>query len=59
MARNRRQTPLASGRSRERKFGLAEDLCDRGFAREFLVAAADDGVPVQLALKKVILSVIM
>ena len=34
--------------------GLAEDLRDRQFAREFLLAAIDQGVPLQVALAKVI-----
>lgn len=41
-------------RSRDWNKGLAEDLRDPAFAREFLLAAIDDGVPVQLALGKVI-----
>jgi len=34
--------------------GLADDLRDPAFAREFLVASLDDGVPLQAALAKVI-----
>ena len=34
--------------------GLAEDLRDRQFAREFLLAAIDEGVPLQVALSKVV-----
>lgn len=34
--------------------GLAEDLQNPAFAREFLAAAVEDGVPLQLALGKVI-----
>jgi DNA-binding phage protein len=34
--------------------GLAEDLRDREFAREFLLGAIDEGVPLQVALAKVI-----
>src|SRR3989337_2503121 len=34
--------------------GLAEDLRDREFAREFLLGAIDEGVPLQGALAKVI-----
>lgn len=33
--------------------GLAEDLRDREFAREFLLGAIDEGVPIQIALAKV------
>jgi DNA-binding phage protein len=33
---------------------LAQDLQDREFAREFLMAAIDEGVPIQVALAKVI-----
>jgi|SRR5689334_10479259 DNA-binding phage protein len=41
-------------RSEDWNIGLAQDLRDPGFAREFLLAAADEGVPVQIALGKVI-----
>jgi DNA-binding phage protein len=41
-------------RSRDWNVGLAEDLRDREFAREFLLAAIDDGVPLQVALAKVV-----
>ena len=41
-------------RSRDWNAGLAEDLRDPAFAREFLLAASEDGVPVQRALAKVI-----
>lgn len=41
-------------RSRDWNRGLAEDLKDPTFAREFLLAAIDDGVPLRLALGKVI-----
>ena len=34
--------------------GLAKDLRDPAFAREFLLAAIDEGVDLQLALGKVI-----
>ena len=34
--------------------GLARDLQDPAFAREFLLAAVEDGVPVQEAVGKVI-----
>ena len=41
-------------RSRDWNVGLAHDLRDREFAREFLLAAMDEGVPIQIALGKVI-----
>jgi DNA-binding phage protein len=41
-------------RSRDWNDGLAEDLQDPKFAREFLAAAVDDGVPLKVALAKVI-----
>ena len=41
-------------RSSDWNVGLAEDLKDREFAREFLLAAIDEGVPIQVALGKVI-----
>lgn len=41
-------------RSRDWNEGLARDLQDRSFAREFLLAAVDEGVPIQQALAKVI-----
>jgi DNA-binding phage protein len=41
-------------RSRDWNKGLAEDLRDPAFAREFLLAASEDGVSVQRALAKVI-----
>ena len=41
-------------RSRDWNEGLAQDLQDEEFAREFLLAAVDEGVPVQTALGKVI-----
>ena len=41
-------------RSRDWNRGLAKDLRDSNFAREFLLAAIDEGVSVQLALGKVI-----
>ena len=41
-------------RSRDWNEGLAEDLKDPEFARGFLTAAVEDGVPLQLALGKVI-----
>ena len=41
-------------RSKDWNEGLAEDLRDPEFAREFLTAAVEDGVPLQTALGKVI-----
>jgi len=41
-------------RSRGWNAGLAQDLQDRDFAREFLMSAIDEGVPIQVALAKVI-----
>jgi DNA-binding phage protein len=41
-------------RSRDWNEGLAEDLQDPTFAREFLAAAVEDGVPLKIALAKVI-----
>jgi DNA-binding phage protein len=43
-------------RSRDWNVGLAKDLRDRDpeFAREFLLGALDEGVPVQVALGKVV-----
>lgn len=41
-------------RSRDWNEGLAQDLQDEEFAREFLLAAVDEGVPVQTALGKAI-----
>lgn len=40
--------------SRDWNEGLAHDLRDREFAREFLLAAMDEGVPIQVALGKAI-----
>ncbi len=34
--------------------GLAQDLRDQEFAREFLLGAIDEGVPLQIALAKVV-----
>ena len=42
------------GRSRDWNEGLAEDLQDREFAREFLLAAVEEDIPIQDALGKVI-----
>lgn len=41
-------------RSADWNEGLAEDLRDADFAKEFLLAAVAEGVPVQQALAKVI-----
>lgn len=41
-------------RSRDWNDGLAEDLKDKVFAREFLTAAVEDGIPLQQALAKVV-----
>jgi DNA-binding phage protein len=41
-------------RSRDWNEGLAEDLQDPEFARQFLTAAVEEGVPLKLALAKVI-----
>ena len=41
-------------RSRDWNEGLAQDLRDPGFARDFLLAAMDEGVSIQTALGKVI-----
>ena len=41
-------------RSKDWNVGLAEDLRDVEFAREFLLAAIDEGVSVQRALGKVV-----
>ena len=41
-------------RSRDWTLGLAADLRDHEFAREFLLAAIDEGVPLQVALAKVV-----
>lgn len=41
-------------RSRDWNAGLAQDLQNEEFAREFLLAAIDEGVPIQVALAKVI-----
>ena len=45
-----------SGRvlSRDWNIGLVEDLQDRLFAGEFLLAAVEEGVPLQIVLGKVI-----
>ena len=41
-------------RSRDWNEGLARDLEDPGFARDFLTAAVEEGIPLQEALGKVI-----
>jgi len=41
-------------RSKDWNEGLARDLQDPDFAREFLIAAVDEGVPLQQALGKVV-----
>ena len=41
-------------RSRDWNEGLARDLQDPEFAREFLIAAIEEGVPLQQALGKVV-----
>ena len=41
-------------RSKEWNEGLARDLQDPPFAREFLVAAIEEGIPLQLAIGKVV-----
>jgi DNA-binding phage protein len=41
-------------RSKDWNAGLAEDLQDPAFAREFLLAAVEEGVSVQVAIGKVI-----
>jgi probable addiction module antidote protein len=41
-------------RSKDWNEGLAQDLRDKDFAREFLLAAIEEGVPIKHALGKVI-----
>ncbi len=41
-------------RSRDWNLGLAQDLRNPAFAREFLFAATEEGIPIQAALGKVI-----
>ena len=41
-------------RSRDWNAGLARDLQNPEFAREFLLAVIDEGVPIQVALAKVV-----
>jgi len=50
-----RQNDMAR-RSEDWNVGLAHDLQDPKFAREFLLGAVEEGVPVQVALGKVIRS---
>lgn len=45
---------LMERRSKDWNESLAEDLRDPKFAREFLTAAVDEGVPLKVALAKVI-----
>ena len=41
-------------RSKDWNIGLAEDLRSPAFAREFLLAAIDEGVSLQIALGKIV-----
>ena len=41
-------------RSRGWEIGLADDLRDPAFAREFLMASIDEGVAIQVALARVV-----
>lgn len=41
-------------RSSDWNYGLAQDLQNQEFAREFLMAAIDEGVQIQAALAKVV-----
>lgn len=41
-------------RSEDWNVGLAQDLRDPEFAREFLLGAVEEGIPIQVALGKVI-----
>ena len=41
-------------RSKDWNHGLAQDLRDPEFARQFLMASLDEGIPLQAALGKVI-----
>lgn len=45
---------VVARRHKEWNVGLAEDLRDREFAREFLLGAIDEGIPLQVALAKVV-----
>ena len=41
-------------RSRDWNAGLAQDLQQQDFAREFLLAAMEEGLPLQVALGKIV-----
>ncbi len=41
-------------RSKNWEVGLADDLRDPAFAREFLMASIDEGVAIQVALARVV-----
>jgi DNA-binding phage protein len=45
---------MKQGRSKDWNEGLAEDLQDREFAREFLLAAVEEDISIQAALGKII-----
>jgi DNA-binding phage protein len=45
---------IKRGRSKDWNEGLSEDLQDREFAREFLLAAVEEDISIQAALGKVI-----
>lgn len=45
---------MIQGRSKDWNEGLAEDLQDREFAREFLLAAVEEDISIQAAIGKVI-----
>jgi DNA-binding phage protein len=45
---------MKRGRSKDWNEGLAEDLQDREFAREFLLVAVEEDISIQAALGKVI-----
>ena len=49
-----RRANVVTRRSEDWNVGLAKDLRDAAFAREFLLASIDEGVDLQLALGKVI-----
>jgi DNA-binding phage protein len=49
-----RRANVVARRSGDWDVGLAKDLRDLAFAREFLLAAIDEGVDLQVALGKVI-----
>jgi DNA-binding phage protein len=52
--RRTRRANFVARRSEDWNIGLAKDLRDAAFAREFLLASIDEGVDLQLALGKVI-----